>query len=306
VGERGQATPEWVALVLLLGLAFAAVLGAGLPVPGADLARSIASRVACAAGLGDGCDGERGALALAYGLDAAGLVIEHAPTLDYEEGMRAVPVDFRSCRDDACADGAESGPVSESLDGEPVTAFAHVVDCRDPQAAAREGYDCTGDRAGRLYLQYWLYYPGSATARALLGDAGAHPDDWESFQLRISPDGETEARASSHHGYNGAAGDWFSDSGLIEKAGWTASNGRYLISGGSHAGRVGRASPPASRGRFSPPSAGSPRPHRWTEPGEIRILPVEPIAADGGGWRFAVSPPWAKRVYRDPEYRGTD
>ena len=93
--------------------------------------------------------------------------------------MRALPVDYRSCREDACAEGAESGPVSESLDGEPVTAFVHVVDCRD--GAASEGYDCAGDRAGRLYLQYWLYYPGSATARALLGDAGAHPDDWETL-----------------------------------------------------------------------------------------------------------------------------
>ena len=141
--------------------------------------------------------------------------------------MRALPVDYRSCREDACAEGAESGPVSESLDGEPVTAFVHVVDCRDG-AAAREGYDCTGDRVGRLYLQYWLYYPGSATARALLGDAGAHPDDWETFQVRIGPDGAVDARASSHHGYNGDSGDWLSDSGLVEKAGWTASTGPLL------------------------------------------------------------------------------
>jgi hypothetical protein len=306
VDEHGQATPEWVALALLVALVFTAV-AAGRPVPGTDLARSIAARLACAAGLGDACDGERSGLTLAYGHELAALVSDHAPTLSYEEGMRAVPVDFRSCREDACAEGPESGPVSESLDGEPVTAFVHVVDCRDPAAAAaREGYDCTGARAGRLYIQYWLYYPGSATARALLGDAGAHADDWESFQLRIGPDGEVEARASSHHGYNGESGDWLSDSGLVGKAGWTASSGRYLISGGSHAGRVGRANPPTSRGRFSPPPSGSRRPYRWTEPGQIRILPIEAVAADRGRWRFAVSPPWAKRVYRDPEHQGTD
>jgi len=298
VDERGQATPEWVALALLLALAFTAVMAAGLPVPGTDLARSIASRLACAAGLGDGCDGERGALALAYGLEVAALATEHTPALDYEDGMRALPVDYRSCREDACAEGADSGPVSESLDGEQVTAFVHVVDCRDG-AAASDGYDCTGDRAGRLYLQYWLYYPGSATARALLGDAGAHPDDWESFQVRIGPDGAVEARASSHHGYNGDSGDWLSDSGLVEKAGWTASTGRYLISGGSHAGRVGDR---AATGRGSHGMAM--RTGRWTEPRAIRLVPIEALA--DGGWEFAVSPPWEKRVYRDPEHEGTD
>ena len=64
--------------------------------PGTDLARAVAARIACAAGLGSGCSGERGTLALAYGPELAGLVAEHSPSLDYEEGMRAVPVDFRS------------------------------------------------------------------------------------------------------------------------------------------------------------------------------------------------------------------
>jgi hypothetical protein len=211
-----------------------------------------------------------------------------------------VPVDFRSCRKDACAEGPEEGPVRESLAGEPVTAFVHVVDCRDPVAADRDGYDCSGDRAGRVYVQYWLYYPGSATARALLGDAGAHPDDWESFQVRIEPGGAAEARASSHHGYNGASGDWLSDSGLIEKAGWTESTGRYFISGGSHAGRVGKG--PPGRG----PRAAVFRPGRWTDPGAIRLIAIEPLAAGSGRWKFAVTPPWGKRVYRDPEHKGTD
>lgn len=297
--ERGQATPEWVALVLLVSLALAAALAAGMRVPGVDVARAIAARLACAVDLGEGCDGARGALALAYGHELAAMVAEHVPTLAYEDGMRAVPVDFRSCREDECADGAADGTVASSLAGEPVTAFVHVVDCRDPDYPPAEGFDCGGGRAGRVYLQYWLYYPGSATARALLGDAGAHPDDWESFQVRLLPGAAPEARASSHHGYNGTAGDWLSDAGLLEKAGWTESTGRYLISGGSHAGRVGR-----------PPQPGLPRggpvesSRRWTSPRAIRLVPIEPLADDG--WRFAVTPPWAKRVYRDPEHQGTD
>jgi hypothetical protein len=296
--QRGQASPEWIGLVLLVALAFIAAVAAGLPVPGTDLARAVATRIACAAGLESGCSGEGGTLALAYGPELAGLVAEHTPSLDYEEGMRALPVDFRSCREDACAEGPVSGRVHESLAGEPVTAFVHAIDCRDPEAAARDGYDCSADRAGRIYLQFWLYYPGSATARVLLGDAGAHPDDWESFQVRINPDGSVEARASSHHGYNGATGDWFSDSGLVEKAGWTDSTGRYFISGGSHAGRVGR----GAAGRPSPWAG----PAHWTGAGAIRLIPIEPIAQGGGHFRFAVSPPWEKQVYRDPEHRGTD
>jgi hypothetical protein len=291
-GERGQASPEWIGLVLLVALALVGAVGAGVPVPGADLARAVAARVACAAGIDRGCGGDRSALALAYGPELAGLVSESAPTLAYEPGMRAVPVDFRSCRADACAEGADAGPVHQSLVGEPVTAFVHVVDCRDPEAAVRAGYDCSGERSGRVYIQYWLYYPGSATARALLGDRGAHDDDWESFQVRLTG-GDAEARASSHHGYNGSSGDWLSDSGLAEKAGWTKPADRYEISGGSHAGRVGG-------------SAGGPRrvpAWRWTSPDRIRLVPIESLADEG--FDFAISPPWAKAVYVDPEDRGT-
>jgi hypothetical protein len=288
IGERGQASPEWLGLVLLVALALASAKVAGLPVPGAELARSVAARLVCAAGLADHC-GERGTLVLAYGPEVAALVAEHTPSLDYEEGMRALPVDFRSCREDACAEGAEGGPVRASLAGEPVTAFVHVIDCRDDTAAAREGYDCSGARAGRVYLQFWLYYPGSATARALLGERGYHEDDWESFQVRIAPGEAAAARASSHHGYNGSSGDWLSDSGLIERAGWTESSGRYFISGGSHAGRIG----PVASAR------------RWTAAGAIRLVPIESLNGLAR-FSFAVSPPWAKRVYRDPEHRGTD
>ena len=287
VDERGQATPEWLGLVLLVALALAGLGAAGVRLPGLDLGLLVAKRIACAAGIGGGC-GERSELELAYGADVAALAARHVPRLDYEEGMRALPVDYRSCRRDACAEGPAAGPVSASLAGEPVTAFVHVVDCRDP-VQADPAYDCSGERAGNLYLQYWLYYPGSATARALLGDAGFHRDDFESFQVRVGPRGEAEARASSHHGYNDTSGDWLSDAGWVERAAWTRTTGRYAIAGGSHAGRVGREETP-----------------RWTEPAAIRLVPIELLDAAQRSRRFAVTPPWAKRVYADPEYRGTD
>ena len=288
--ERGQATPEWLGLVLLVALAFMATMAVGLPAPGTDLARAVAARLVCAAGLGDACADARTELGTAYGPELAALVARHAPGLEYEEGMRAVPVDFRSCREDACAEGPKAGAVRASLAGEPVTAFVHVIDCRDADSAARAGYDCSAERAGHVYLQYWLYYPGSQTSRDLYGEKGFHPDDFESFQVRIRSEGTVEARASSHRGYNGDSGDPVNDTGWFgAKPAWTESTSRYFISGGSHAGRVGR----------------NPRGVRWTAPGAIRLVPIEPIAADGSRWRFEVTPPWAKAVYRDPEARDT-
>ncbi len=131
--------------------------------------------------------------------------------------MRALPVDYRRCREDACAEGPEEWrrrPRSNA--GEPVVAFTHAVDCRPGAAAETEaaGADCSGERAGNLYLQYWFYYPGSATAEGstplkgpirkastAVGKPTYHPDDWESLQVKIEPGGRRSARASSHHGY---------------------------------------------------------------------------------------------------------
>jgi hypothetical protein len=82
----------------------------------------------------------------------------------FERGALALPVDFRRCRESGCADGSERGDVDRSDAGLPVTAFVHVVDCRESEAAATAaaGADCSGSRAGNLYLQYWTYYIDSA------------------------------------------------------------------------------------------------------------------------------------------------
>ena len=291
--EEGQSTVEWLGLVLVMALLVLAVAAlAGTRLPGTGLARAIAQKLICAAGLDGGCDVGDAELVAEYGPELAAAIRRHVPTLLYEEGMRAVPVDFRDCRADPCSMGVASGEVAASDDGLPVTLYVHVVDCRG--GAAEEGaYECFGDRAGNLYLQYWAYYPGSRSWRAIPGDAGYHPDDWESFQLRIGPGGRL-ARASSHHGYNydGGSSSWLSDAGVVERPGWGPDRGRYFISGGSHAGRA-----------FELPG---PR-HRWTPGRLVRLVPVEAVArGPAGATRFAVTPPWRKRVYTDPEHRGTD
>jgi hypothetical protein len=286
-GECGQSTVEWIGLVLVVSAAVAA-LGAltGLALPGTALAQAIGTRIACAIELTDACARAPTALGAAYRDEIAAVVTERVPQVRYEPGMRALPVDYRSCREDACAEATDRLRVARSRTGERATLFTHVVDCRP--GAETPGAVCSGVRSGNLYLQYWLYYPGSATgegssplrglireASRALGTPTYHPDDWESVQYRIGPDGAVSVRASSHHGYG---------------PGWVApSRAGYRVAGGSHAGTV----EPAEFDRITPPR-------------RIELVALEPLAAADRDLDFAVTPPWRKRVWIDPEYEGTD
>lgn len=288
---------------------------AGARVPGATLAEAIAAKIVCAVELSDTC-AEAPDLVAAYGTETAELVRAHAPWVFYEEGMTALPVDYRECRESECSVGPEEGVMTETSAGLPVSAFIHVADCRDP-ADAEPGLDCSGTRAGKLYVQYWFYYVDSATlegeglqkaAMAEAGRPGFHFDDWESFQVRIGPHG-TQARAGSHHGYNyeGGARNWFSDAGwgpneavedlgLRENKGWGPDTGTTWVSGGSHAGHV-KDDPTARLVQGDYP--------RWTPPDGLTLIPLEPIAGgedDGSDAEFAITAPWLKEVWGDPEF----
>jgi hypothetical protein len=292
--ERGQGTVEWVGLVLLISMAVLAMVAAGVRIPGASLARALADRIVCAAALADGC-GDQPTLIAAYGTDVGKLVRRHMPMLAFEEGSRAVPVDFRRCRSTRCSDAAGEGPLHRTDEGLPVTAFVHVIDCREGEAERTEaaGADCSGDRAGNLYIQYWTYYPDSATLRdvPVAGEKGYHVDDWESVQFRIHPDGQVDQRASSHHGYNYflSKRNWGSDAGIVSHGGWGPETRLLLVSGGSHAGNA----------------AGFADVNRYVPGHRVHLIPLEQIATTSTA-RFAVSPPWLKKVWLDPEYAGTD
>lgn len=304
--ERGQSSVEWVGLLALVSLLLLGLSAAGVRVPGVEMARLVASRILCAASLADGC-GDQPRLIAAYGTEVGKLVREQMPMLAFEEGSRALPVDFRRCRSSDCGDGAERGLAHRTDKGLPVTAFVRVVDCRVGEAESSEvaGADCSGGRNGNLYIQYWLYYVDSATLREvpIAGGRGYHRDDWESVQIRIGPDGEVDQRASSHHGYNHGRGvaNWGSDAGFApvnaaaeavgirEANGWGPRTGILLVSGGSHAGNA----------------AGIPHVDRFTPGRRVHLIPLEPIAATDRT-TFAVSPPWRKRVWRDPEAEETD
>lgn len=297
---------EWVGTLCVVSLLLVGLVAAGVRVPGVELARAVADRMLCAVALADGC-GDEPVLIASYGTEVGKLVREHMPMLAFEEGSRAVPVDFRSCRRTGCSDWSGHGEVHRTDAGLPVTAFVHVVDCRAGEAVSSKaaGADCSGARAGNLYIQYWTYYADSATLRdvPVAGDEGFHLDDWEGMQIRIGPDGRVDQRASSHNGYNygRGAGNWGSDAGLEivneaaefvgarERNGWGSETGIVLVSGGSHAGNA----------------AGIPHVDHFIPGRRVHLIPLEPVAATDRS-TFAISPPWLKEVWRDPEAEGTD
>jgi hypothetical protein len=285
--ERGQSTVEWVGLVTLVAVVLAFLVSvAGLAGSAIAIAATIKSKLICAVGLADDCGSAEPPLLAAYGPELADLVATTAPEIRYEPGMHALPVDYHDCRADACANGDDRRRIWATESGEPVVAFTHVIDCRP--GSETDGADCSGSAAGNVYVQYWLYYPGSATGegstmlgaviRDVSGEIGAstyHPDDWESVQYRVHADGSADVRASAHHGYG---------------PGWEpADDAFYRVSGGSHAGTI----EPADYARMTPPE-------------RLGLVPLEPIAADEPDTHFAITPPWYKRAWLEPEYAGTD
>ena len=125
IGERGQATVEWVGLVALIAIAATALASLAGLVPGTALVHSLSRSLLCAASLSGDCLTE-GSLERAYGQDGAALVRENAPELLFGPDLLGLPVDFRSCRSPACADSPGEGPVTESTAGEPVTLFTRL------------------------------------------------------------------------------------------------------------------------------------------------------------------------------------
>jgi hypothetical protein len=121
-------------------------------------------------------------------------------------------------------------------------------------------------------------------------------------QLRFGPDGTVSQRASSHHGYNAGLSvrNWGSDAGIaplknVAEAigarpgnGWGPETGLLFVAGGIHAGNTLGL---AGVGRFTPGR-------------RVHLIPLEDVAATSTA-RFAISAPWLKNVWLDPEAEGT-
>jgi hypothetical protein len=255
--QAGQATIEWSALLLALAFALAALTLVVARTDAWSLGDRIVHALTCA--VAGGCD-ERDSLDLAYGGELADAVRRHAPNIVYERRSAALPIDFRRCRETDCSDGPDAArTIDRSRSGLPVTAFTRVVDRRPD--------------GGALYLQYWFYFPESFTGGIgrIFGEMwpGYHPDDWEGYQVRISPGGAVSARATAHGEYASA---------------WSNSSGWYRVSGGSHAGQL----------------VDAPRGERVTHASKLELVPLERLGSTGR-YAFAVTPPWLKAVYTLPE-----
>lgn len=275
-----------VSLALAAGLAFVPAVD-GRPL-GAALARAIVCAVR------NDCGREHAGLVRAYGDRDAALVREHAPSIVYEPGTLTLPVDYRRCRSHRCSDA----PDDRALDvhrahrgGAPATAFTHVV-----------------RRGGRTYIQYWLYYPDSAStflgSHAILealgiGDPAYHRDDWEGFMTRIDPDGREWVRATAHGHFQWCKHFWCKNK-------WGPGTGWTRVSRGSHAGHIPVAMTPHLKRwgigiRYRPLRPGSGLSERTTAAPGLQLIPLETLRRETyRPLRGGIKPPWTKRVYTDP------
>lgn len=288
----GQATVEWIGVVLVVALLAGGLMTFGVGVDGRSLGGLLAHRLTCA--VAGRCDAADTGLERAYGLEDARLVRDRLPGLVYELGERQVPVDWRECREARCA-GAPTDrdlDVHRTIDGNRVTAFTRLL---------RQG--------GRRYVQYWFYYPDSNTTFAnsdriwrqnrllKLGGLifrgtseypGYHRDDWEAAAVRVGREGRTQMRVTSHGHWQ-----WCKWSRCREQ--WGPATGWARVSRGSHAGHV----PVEGNGPAIP---GRDLRERTTSADGIRLIPIETLDRDS--YRRldpGIAPPWEKRPYRDPE-----
>lgn len=285
--QSGQASVEWIGLIVLLVLAVGGLLTAVPAVDGRSLGGALAHRLTCT--VKGGCDD---GLSQIYGAEDADLVRRHLQGLVFEPGERQIPVDWRSCRAVECAVAPDDREldVHRSERGLPLTVFTHLI-----------------RRGDRRYIQYWFYYPDSNTtwagsdriwkhspagqvARLVSGSdryPGFHEDDWEGATVRVEADGRAAVRVTSHGHWqwckHGCVGSWG------PAIGWTR------VSRGSHAGHV--------------PTDGLPNDglrERTATAEAIRLVPLEGI--DRARYRRldpGISPPWEKDAYVNPEVPGS-
>ena len=308
--EEGQASIEWIGLVLLVACCLGGLLAFGPRIDGRSYGGFLARAIVCA--VRGGCDDGRGALVGAYGQRDAALVRRYAPNLVYEPGEKEIPIDFRRCRSTKCG----NAPTDRSLDvsrtdaGVPATVFTHVV--HDGAAT---------------YIQYWFYYPDSDTYvtgshlgwKALsalnliwgthvpLGRyAGFHHDDWEGYQVDVEPGGNAFVRATSHHGYQ-----WCKQRQCQNQ--WGAWTGWTRVSKGSHAGHIplrtslrgvrlndGIPYPVGSYQVKGPAYPGVDIHERTTVSADLTLVPLESVDTAKAPAFDGIDPPWKKPVYWDP------
>ena len=174
-GERGQSTVEWVGLVSLVCLLLVGLLTAGVRVPGTALADSVFEKILCGVSMADSC-GDEPHLIAAYGTAVGKLANDHMPSIAFERGSRAVPINFRRCRSTVCGDAPGHDLVRRTRRGLPVSAFVHVIDCR-PGATQWRAWSGVGHHAIRKNqhaINYYVTDSGSVLVRIIKSGAIAN------------------------------------------------------------------------------------------------------------------------------------
>src|ERR1051325_5047208 len=126
--ERGQASVEWIAVLLLVSCVFAGALAFVPAIDGRPLGASIVRALVCA--VKDDCGANAAELRAAYGRHDAELVRLSAPNIVYEPGTLTLPVDYRRCRSHRCSDAPDDRDLDvhrSARGGMQATAFTHVV-----------------------------------------------------------------------------------------------------------------------------------------------------------------------------------
>jgi hypothetical protein len=286
--ERGQASVEWIGLLLLVSVALVSAIAFVPAVDGRPLGAAIARALVCA--VKRDCHAQGEALRKAYGERDAGIVRTQAPNIVYEPGTFTLPVDYRRCRSHRCSDAPDDRDLDvhrATRGGAQATAFTHVV-----------------HRGGKTYIQYWLYYPDSPSTflhshglLATLGikDPANHPDDWEAFTVRIDEHGRVAVRASAH-------GHWQWCKHVWCKNKWGPGTGWTRVSRGSHAGHIPTRIRPHVIGlHYEPTRPGHGLHERATTAPGIRLVPLETLEHKSyRPLKGGIKPPWTKKVYADP------
>ena len=268
IAWRGPCSGRWRARISVVGLA-----------------EAIATRLICAADFSDAAR-RAGRWSPPTDRSSPRRSRRTLPEIDYEIGMSELPVDFRSCRGGPCAKARHTGAVrgvrARATRRSPSSTSSTAARTTLAGAAATKRLRLLGrERRERLRAVLALL---PRTRRPppwsdLPGGPGAHDDDWEGYQVRIGAGG-TDARATSHHGYDYRGGpvNWPSDVGVVPKSGWGEATGHLYVSDSSHAGHV-----------YEPPRLAPLRGVRTATRPRLALSPRprSPIPASGTNGRFA-------------------
>ena len=189
----------------------------------------------------------------------------------------------------------------------PPSSTSSIAGPERPSAPRPTGADCSGARAGNLYIQYWTYYADSATLRGvpIVGERATTATTGRACRSASGPtaastSGPPPTTATTTPAGVGQLGlrrrHRARSRTLAEAVGARADNGwgpethLLLVSGGSHAGNA----------------VGIPHIDRFTPGRRVHLIPLEPIAADRARPTSRSARPGGSSVWRDPEAEGTD